>query len=113
MLLSFAWAYLGFTALSLAKNRHYQQVWPGKKLSASAESILSTLGWVLLAFSSYPIFYAEKISVAWVDWFGVLSVAALLLVLQFSYLPRTVSASAGLDALVKLANAWAAKRSRL
>ena len=112
MLFSFVCSYLGFTALSLTKNRHYQQVWPGRILSASVESILSTLGWVLLAFSSLHIFYAEKISIAVVDWFGILSLAALLLVLQFAYLPRTVSGSAGLDALIRLANTRVAKRSR-
>lgn len=91
MLLSFLFSYFGFAALSLAKNRHYQQVWPDRKLLDTTANILPTLGWTLLALGSLSIFQTPKISIAITEWLGILTIAALLLILQFSYFPRSVA----------------------
>ncbi|HWV15006.1 MAG TPA: DUF3325 domain-containing protein [Cellvibrio sp.] len=97
MLISFLLAYFAFTLLSLTKNRHYQQLWPGGQLSESTEYILQTLGWVGLSGSSVYLLYQKGIGIGLTEWCGVLSAAALLLVLQFSYAPRTVAAIALLE----------------
>ena len=91
MLLSFVFAYFGFTALSLGKNRHFQQVWPDKKLLDTTAKILPTLGWALLVLSSLFIFQGPKISIAITEWLGILSIASLVLILQFAYLPQSVA----------------------
>ena len=103
MLLSFLFAYFGFAALSLSKNRHYQQVWPHKKLVDSTEKILTTLGWILLAFSSLYIFQSAKVSIAITEFLGILTIAALVLILQFSYFPHTVAGVALVDAGKRIA----------
>ena len=91
MSLSFLLAYFGFTALSLSKNRHFQQVWPDKKLLDTTAKILPTFGWTLLALSSLLIFQGSKVSIAITEWLGILTLSALLLILQFAYLPKSVA----------------------
>ncbi len=102
MLFSFFCAYFGFAALSLSKNRHYQQVWPERKLSDDSAQILTSFGWVLLVFSSFPVFFAEKFSIAFTQYFGVLSIAAFFLIVQFAYFPRSVAAIIWIDSAIKL-----------
>lgn len=108
MLFSFFTAYFGFAALSLSKNRHYQQVWPERKLSDASAQILTSFGWVLLVFSSFPVFFAEKFSIAFTQYFGVLSLASFFLIVQFAYLPRSVAAITWIDHAIKLINRRAA-----
>jgi uncharacterized membrane protein SirB2 len=91
MLVSFLLAYFGFAAISLSKNRHFQQVWPDQKLLDTTAKILPTLGWTMLALSSLFIFQAPKISIAITEWLGILTVSALLLILQFAYFPTGVA----------------------
>ncbi|MET0356065.1 MAG: DUF3325 domain-containing protein [Cellvibrio sp.] len=104
MLLSFLFSYFGFAALSLAKNRHYQQVWPDQKLLDTTAKILPTLGWTLLALGSVYIFQTSKISIAITEWLGMLSVAALLLILQFSYYPQSVAGIVWINSVRKNIN---------
>ena len=91
MLLSFLLTYFGFAALSLSKNRHFQQVWPDQQLLETTAKILPTLGWTLLALGSLFIFQEPKISIAITEWFGILTISAFLLIIQFAYFPRSVA----------------------
>jgi len=101
MLLSFLLAYFGFAALSLSKNRHFQQVWPGQKLLDTTAKILPTLGWTLLVLSSLFIFQGPKVSIAITEFLGILTICALLLILQFAYFPQSVAGIALINSVRK------------
>ena len=102
MLLSFLLAYFGFAALSLSKTRHFQQVWPDQKIKDTTAKILPTLGWTLLASSSLFIFQGPKVSIAIAEWLGTLTISAMLLILQFSYLPQSVAGVVWINAIRKI-----------
>jgi len=90
MLIAFALAYTTCIALSLAMNRHFQQLWPTKKLSPRNTLLLRNSGWLLLILT---IFYCVKlmgIAVGLVLVLGLFSTAAFLLALLLHYLPRAV-----------------------
>ena len=91
MLVSFLFAYFGFAALSLTKSRHYQQVWPQQSPSANAVRQLRIVGWLFLTIATVYLVYVRGIGLGLTDLFAVLSLAALLLILQFSYAPRSVA----------------------
>ncbi|HMU67815.1 MAG TPA: DUF3325 domain-containing protein [Cellvibrionaceae bacterium] len=91
MALSFFIAYFGFALLSLAKNRHFQQVWPHKKLTITLERELRISGWLLLLISTTHLIQAPKISIGLTDVIGIWTFAALIVVLQLTYLPRSVA----------------------
>jgi len=92
VLVSFVFAYFGFAALSLAKARHYQQVWPQRSATPQALYLLKTVGWFFIAVATVYLIQLKGLGLGFTDLFAVLSLAALALILQFSYAPRSVAA---------------------
>ncbi|HEY6528666.1 MAG TPA: DUF3325 domain-containing protein [Cellvibrionaceae bacterium] len=85
MLISFIVSYLGFALLSLSKERHFQQVWPGRKLTPILIRELKVCGWLLLGTSLSHLIQAPKISIGITHLFGIWTFAALLIVMQLTY----------------------------
>jgi len=88
MLAAFTLTYATCLLLSLAMNRHFQQVWPTKTLSPRNQSLLRNGGWLLLIIT---VGYCAKlvgIAVGLVLIAGLFSAAACVLSLLLQYAPR-------------------------
>lgn len=92
MLLASAIVYIGFALLALNKNRHLQQLWPGRELHEDVRLALDTVGWLLLAIAAVYLVVVSGFGNGLVEFTAVLSLTGLLLVFQFSYWPRSVLA---------------------
>ena len=88
MLFAFALAYATCITLSLAMNRHFQQVWPSQKLSPRMTILLRNSGWILLTLTIIYCAKLEGIAVGLVLVLGLFSAAASLLSLLLYYAPR-------------------------
>jgi len=88
MLFAFALAYATCMALSLAMNRHFQQVWPKQKPSSRIVILLRNSGWLLLILTITYCAKLEGVAVGLVLVLGVFSAAASLLSLLLHYAPR-------------------------
>jgi hypothetical protein len=90
---SFALCYAGLSGLCLAMDRHHQQVLQ-RRGSAVWTRSLRAIGWVLLALSGLCCVVGWGVSVGVVAWSGILSAAALAIVVLLSYAPRAVARGA-------------------
>ncbi|WP_256809530.1 DUF3325 domain-containing protein [Pseudomonas siliginis] len=106
MLLSLLLTYAGFTALCLSMPRHHAELL-GAKPSTRRRQGLAVAGWLLLALSLWAAVAANGWSFGLVDWFAVLMLSALALVLLLPYRPRQAMALAGLSLLASPVAAWA------
>lgn len=88
MLIAFALAYTTCLALSLAMNRHFQQLWPMQKLSPRVAMLVRNGGWLLLALTLIYCVKQEGIATGLVLGLGLFSAAACLLSLLLHYAPR-------------------------
>lgn len=100
LLLGSALCYAGMAALCLGMDRHHQQVWSRK--APLRQRGLRLLGWLLLAVALWPCIQAWGSSVGVVIWFGLLSAAALVLVLLLPYRPKGAALLMGLALLGSL-----------
>lgn len=82
-------AHAGLTALALTKDAHRRQLLPGIKFSRQLNSLIRLAGWVGLGLSLGAAWLGMGLGVGLTQWFGVLSLAALIIILQLSYLPRS------------------------
>lgn len=98
-------AYAGFAALSLAMPRHHSQLRPARSLPNKRDRGLYRLaGWCALALAALASILGWGPAIGAVAYFGVLSAAALTLVLLLAYTPRwagrlAMAACAGLPLL--------------
>jgi SNF family Na+-dependent transporter len=106
MLLPLLLTYAGFTALCLSMPRHHDELL-GEKLSVSRRQALKIAGWLLLCLSLWAAVSANGLSFGLVDWFAVLMLSALALVLLLPYRPRLALALAGVSLLTSPVAAWA------
>lgn len=106
MLLALLLSYAGFSALCLSMPRHHAELL-GAKPSARRRHGLALAGWLLLALSLLAAVAANGWSFGLVDWFAVLMLSALALVLLLPYRPRLALALAGLSLLASPVAAWA------
>ncbi|HEY0893768.1 MAG TPA: DUF3325 domain-containing protein [Cellvibrio sp.] len=97
MLVAILLSYVGFAVLALIKNRHLHQIWPGRELRENTRSKLDALGWILLAWAGIYLIYQSGFGNGLVEYFASLTVAALIVVLQFSYWPRSILAIAVIE----------------
>lgn len=88
MLIALALTYITCITLSLAMNRHFQQVWPTRTLSPRTASLLRNAGWLLLLITLVYCAKLEGIAVGLVLMLGLFSAAACILSLLLCYAPR-------------------------
>ncbi|WP_449441224.1 DUF3325 domain-containing protein [Pseudomonas migulae] len=106
MLLALLLCYGGFTALCLSMDRHHAELL-GRKPSARRRQLMKLGGWLLLALSLWAAVASTGWGLGLVEWFAVLMLSALLLVLLMPYRPRLVLSLAGLSLLVSPVAAFA------
>lgn len=106
MLLALLLCYAGFTALCLAMPRHHDELL-GQRPSERRRQSLKIGGWSLLGLSLWAAVAGNGWSFGLVDWFAVLMLSALALVLLLPYRPRLALALAGLSLLASPVAAWA------
>jgi hypothetical protein len=106
MLLALLLCYAGFTALCLSMPRHHDELL-GHKPSAARRQALKIAGWLLLCLSLWAAVTVNGWSFGLVDWFAVLMLSALTLVLLLPYRPRLALVLAGLSLLASPVAAWA------
>lgn len=98
MLLALLLCYAGFTALCLAMDRHHVELL-GRKSSLRRRQGLRLAGWALLAVALWAAVAVAGWGLGLVQWFAVLMLSALLLVLLLPYRPRLVLALAAVSLL--------------
>lgn len=98
MLLALLLCYSGFTLLCLSMDRHHAELL-GHKPTAGRRKLLKLAGWSLLAVSPWVLVSRIGWGLGLVEWFAVLMLSALLLVLLLPYRPRLALALAGLSLL--------------
>ncbi len=98
MLLALLLCYGGFTALCLSMDRHHADVL-GRKPSARRRHVMKFGGWLLLGVSLWAAVWATGWGLGLVEWFAVLMLSALLLVLLLPYRPRLALSLAALSLL--------------
>lgn len=109
MLLAFAFLYSGFTSICLAKSRHWQQVFPAQTLMVAApiRKALQITGWLQLLLGAACCVQAQGFATGSVLLWGLVSTAALLLIMLLPYAPRFAAgfavAAPPLSALVNVA----------
>jgi hypothetical protein len=86
--LGFALAYLGFSALCLAMERHHEQVFRSRRIPPWRRRVLSGGGWVLLAASVLPVVHTLGWGAGLVLWTGILTATAMPLAMLLAYAPR-------------------------
>nr|WP_324258848.1 DUF3325 domain-containing protein [Cellvibrio fontiphilus] len=88
MLLTYTLAYCSFLTLSMAMNKHFQQIFPHKKLLSIHANFLRFFGWALLVAA---LMYSSTLygaATAPVILLGLLSAAAISLALLLNYRPK-------------------------
>ena len=106
MLLALLLCYGGFTAQCLSMDRHHAELL-GRKPSARRRQLMKLGGWLLLALSLWAAVASTGWGLGLVEWFAVLMLSALLLVLLMPYRPRLMLSLAGLSLLVSPVAAFA------
>ncbi|TBN44462.1 DUF3325 domain-containing protein [Pseudomonas sp. BGI-2] len=106
MLLALLLCYGGFTVLCLSMDRHHADLL-GCKSSARRRKTFKLSGWLLLAVSLWAAVSKTGWGLGLVEWFAVLMLSALLLVLMMPYRPRLALSLAGLGLLVSPVAAFA------
>ena len=97
--LTFALAYAGLAALSLAMNRHAREVFQ-RELADGARLALRGAGGCLLVVSLILTAAGSGWPVGTVEWFGMLTASAVACVLLLTYYPKAVAVlAAALPAL--------------
>ena len=102
----FCAALSGFGALSLAMDRHFEDIYGRGTSPGAKRRWLQLLGTLALLASLLACLLAQGTAQGWVLWCGVLTVAALLLLLLLCYAPRwapRVTVLASVAALLVLA----------
>lgn len=99
MLLSLLLCYGGFTALCFSMDRHHAELL-GRKPSPRLRQLLKVAGWLLIGLSLVVAVSVADWQLGLVQWFAVLMLSALLLVLLLPYRPHLALALAGASLLV-------------
>ncbi|MBC9176630.1 DUF3325 domain-containing protein [Pseudoroseomonas ludipueritiae] len=88
IVLGFALAYAGFSALCLSMERHHEQVFRRRRLPPWRRRVLAYLGWVLLMSSLPPVVQAFGWGTGLAFWAGILTATAMPLAMLLTYAPR-------------------------
>lgn len=95
MLLALLLCYGGFTALCLSMDRHHADLLR-RKPTARRRQVMRVGGWLLLILSLWAGVSANGWGLGLVEWFAVLMLSALVLVLLLPYRPRLALSLAAL-----------------
>ncbi|MFC3123745.1 DUF3325 domain-containing protein [Pseudoroseomonas globiformis] len=95
----FALAYAGFLALSLAMERHHEQLLGTRRIPPLRRRLCGIAGWLLLGASAVALVNALGWGFGLVLWAGALHAAALTVALLLTYAPRLSLALGGLALL--------------
>jgi hypothetical protein len=85
-LAAFTLAFFGFAALALSMHRHHRDVF-GAPPTRARSLALRIAGWVLLGLSLAPCIAQAGWAVGIVRWLGLLTAAALAIVLILTLMP--------------------------
>lgn len=102
----FALCFAGMAALSLAMDRHYEQVTGQPEPPRRQRMALRALGWALLAASLWPCLATWGLGVGLTAWCGWLTASAMAVAWTLPYVPRWTLGTAtfsGVGALLALA----------
>ncbi|OQR33625.1 hypothetical protein BWR59_09860 [Pseudomonas sp. Bc-h] len=91
--------YVGFSALCLSMNRHYEDL-TGRSFSVSRAKALRLLGWAALLASLWVALASQTLGQALVQWSAALMSSAVVLVFVMSYWPRLALSLAGVGVLL-------------
>ena len=89
--MGYALAYAGMAALSLGMQKHYAQLHADAELPAGRKTLLKVMGWGALALALLPVIHGWSVAMGLVIWTGLVSVAALNVVLVLAYAPRRLA----------------------
>lgn len=92
--LGFACAHAGFVLLCLSMERHHEQVLGRRRIAPLRRRLLAGAGWLLLLLSPLPLVRADGWGLGVVSWTGLLTAAALPVVLLLTFRPRWVMPAA-------------------
>ncbi|MGY2188524.1 hypothetical protein D3C81_528890 [compost metagenome] len=106
MLLACLLCYGGFTALCLSMDRHHTELL-GRKPTLVMRRRMKLAGWLLLALSLWAAVSTTGWALGLVEWFAVLMLSGLSLVLLMPYRPRLALALAGVSLLASPLAAFA------
>ncbi|MEO7470065.1 MAG: DUF3325 domain-containing protein [Sphingobium limneticum] len=99
---SLALCFLAFVALALAMDRHHGQVLNSRP-SPRFRRFLRSGGWALIMLSAAPCIAASGWSIGLTWWLGILTAAAMPVLLLLTYRPKTLPTLAAACPLVALA----------
>lgn len=88
---------VGFASLALAMPKHHHDLF-GRSPSKARKRALGVGGWLLLGASIWPLIASDGVAVGITFWFGVITVAALIVAMSLTYGPaifRTLSRRSG------------------
>jgi hypothetical protein len=83
-LLSLILSSTGFGAIALSMRRHHQDVF-GQPPARIRKLMLATVGWLLLGASIWPLIASDGVSVGTTFWFGIITLAALIVAMSLTY----------------------------
>ncbi len=93
-----AWCFAGMTALSLAMDRHHEQLTGRAEPPAHQRRLLRMAGTALLAAPIWPCIGTWGVGVGLTAWFGWLTAAAMAVAWTLPYRPRWTAVAALLAA---------------
>lgn len=87
LILSLTLAYAGMLGLCLGMERHWKQL-ASPRLPAITRTLCRVAGAALLALAVFTATFVWPVGMAWVAWFGMISLTGLALLLLLPYAPR-------------------------
>ena len=90
----------GFTGIALAMTKHARDLL-GRANTFRKRLVCRTAGWALIALSLWLCIAAWGASIGFVAWFGLATVAALLVAMALTYAPSGAVSSGGSPAARK------------
>lgn len=94
MLITYTLAYCSFLSFSMAMTKHFQQIFPQKKLLPFHSNLVRLTGWILLVVAMLYCNNQYGASTGTVILLGLLSNAVILLALLLNYRPKLALAIA-------------------
>lgn len=85
---AFSLLFAGMAGLSLAMDRHYEQITKQREVPPRHRNLLRSTGWISLLLSLAACLQVWNVGVGLTLWCGLLTLAALAVACSLSYVPR-------------------------